>query len=516
MLIDGFQLLEQSSITNLVVSNGDTFPTAPTNTPDIGELFYKTSASVGFPIGLYYYDGTDWQQLVVNSSLGTTTIDSGASFPVSPTDGELFYKSASDGNGELGLYVYTLSDTTWHITASSTTLTNHIADASVHLTSGQNTLLDNITVSSTEINYLSGVSSNVQTQISDKLSKTGGTMTGNIIVSTGSHISVADAPVSGTDAVNKNYVDANMAGLTWKNSVKVATTANITLSGTQTIDGIAVIAGDRVLVKAQSTASQNGIYVVASGTWVRATDMDATTPVNELNSAAVFVEQGTVFADTGWTQINLITTLETDAIAFTQFNGAANITAGIGLDKSGNELFVKLGAGISQLPTDEIGVDVYATGGLMTTVDGDTTSTLTGAQLSLVKVGTAGTYKSITTDAYGRVTAGSNPTTLAGYGITDAAPISHVSDETIHLSSAQNIWLDAITASSAEVNYLSGVTSNIQTQLGNKQPLDADLTAIAALTGTVGFLKTNGAGTWTAETTIPGSSVSGELDGGAF
>jgi hypothetical protein len=253
--------------------------------------------------------------------------------------------------------------------------------------------------------------------------------------------------------VNKNYVDGNLAGLTWKNSVKAATNGNITLSGAQTVDGVALVAGNRVLVKNQTTASANGIYVVAAGAWTRSTDMDATTPINEVNSAAVFVEGGTTFADTGWTQVNNVSTLETDAIAFTQFNGASGITAGVGLVKSGNTLDVNLGAGIAQLPTDEVGVDVYATGGLMTTVDGTTSSTLTNAQLSLVKVGTAGTYKSVTTDDFGRVTAGSNPTTLAGYGITDA------------------------------------------------QALDADLTAIAALAGTSGFLKKTAVDTWTLDTT---------------
>jgi hypothetical protein len=236
---------------------------------------------------------------------------------------------------------------------------------------------------------------------------TGLTMAGNIVVPTGSHITLTDAPVSGTDAVNKTYVDNNLAGLTWKNSVKVATTANITLSGTQTIDGVAVVAGNRVLVKDQTTTSQNGVYVVAAGAWARSTDMDGTTPLNEFNSAAVFVELGTANVDTGWTQINDVTTIGTSPVAFAQFNGAAGITAGTGLVKSGNTLDVNMGAGIAQLPTDEVGVDVYAGGGLMTTVDGTASSTATAAQLSLTKVGTAGTYKSVTVDSYGRITAGS-------------------------------------------------------------------------------------------------------------
>lgn len=88
--------------------------------------------------------------------------------------------------------------------------------------------------------------------------------------------------------------EAAAAGMKWRPSVKVATTANITLSGAQTIDGVAVVAGDRVLVKDQTTASQNGVYVVASGSWARATDADSWA---ELVSQVVAVEQGTANAD---------------------------------------------------------------------------------------------------------------------------------------------------------------------------------------------------------------------------
>jgi hypothetical protein len=345
---------------------------------------------------------------------------------------------------------------------------SHLTDDTRHLTTAQNTWIDAITATSTEVNYISGTTSSVQNQLNSKLNLSGGTLTGNIVVPTGSHISIADAPTNGLHAANKNYIDAHLAGLSWKNSVIVATTANITLSGTQTIDGVAVVAGNRVLVKNQSTLSQNGIYLVAAGAWTRAIDMDATTPINELNSATVFVEQGTSNQDTGWTQINNIVTLGTDPVQFTQFNGADGVTAGVGLSKTGNQLDVNLGAGISQLPTDEVGIDVLSGGGLMTTVDGSTSSTLTNAQLALTNVGTAGTYRSVTTDAKGRVTAGTNPTTLAGYGITDAAPSSHLTDDTRHLTSAQNTWIDAITATSTEINYLSGTTSSIQNQLDSK------------------------------------------------
>ena len=104
-------------------------------------------------------------------------------------------------------------------------------------------------------------------------------------------------PTSAQDAATKAYVDATAQGLDTKGSCLVATTAAITLSGTQTIDGIAVAAGNRVLVKNQAGSATNGIYVCAAGAWARATDND-TWP--EFSGAYTFIEQGTTNADSGW------------------------------------------------------------------------------------------------------------------------------------------------------------------------------------------------------------------------
>jgi len=152
-------------------------------------------------------------------------------------------------------------------------------------------------------------------------------------------------PSSDTDAVNKIYVDNAIQGIDPKQSTKAATTTSITLSGAQTIDGVSLVAGDRVLVKNQSTSSQNGIYVVASGAWTRSLD---TNEWNELVSAFTFVEQGTVNANSGW--LSTVTaggTLGSTAITWVQFSGAGQIDAGDGLTKSGNTLNVGAGTGIS-------------------------------------------------------------------------------------------------------------------------------------------------------------------------
>lgn len=145
-------------------------------------------------------------------------------------------------------------------------------------------------------------------------------------------------PTLASDAATKNYVDSVAQGLDVKASVVAATTASITLSGTQTVDGIALVAGDRVLVKNQSTASANGIYAVSAGAWSRTSDADAWA---ELVSAFVFVEKGTVNGDTGWVcTVDAGGTLGSTAVTFSQFSGSGTYTAGTGLTLTGTQFSI--------------------------------------------------------------------------------------------------------------------------------------------------------------------------------
>ena len=164
-------------------------------------------------------------------------------------------------------------------------------------------------------------------------------------------------PVSAQDAATKNYVDLTAQGLTGKTSCKAATTANITLSGTQTIDGVALVANDRVLVKDQTTPAQNGIYVVAAGAWARSTDANAW---SELVAAYTFIEQGTTNADNGYLcTVDSGGTLDTTPVTWTQFSGAGQVTAGAGLTKTGNQIDV--GGTTNRITVNADTIDIAAT-----------------------------------------------------------------------------------------------------------------------------------------------------------
>lgn len=161
------------------------------------------------------------------------------------------------------------------------------------------------------------------------------------------------APAAANDAATKAYVDAVKVGLDVKESVRAATTANITLSGTQTVDGVALDANDRVLVKNQTSGAENGIYVVATGAWSRASDADSSDEVT--SGMFCFVEEGTENADTGWVlTTNAPITLGTTALNFAQFSGQGTIEAGDGLSKTGNTLNVNVDNSTIEISADTL------------------------------------------------------------------------------------------------------------------------------------------------------------------
>lgn len=172
----------------------------------------------------------------------------------------------------------------------------------------------------------------------------------------GQKITGIAAATADTDVPNYRQVLDLAQQRDFKDSVRVATTANITLSGAQTIDGVSAVAGNRVLVKNQTDGTQNGIYVVAAGAWSRATDADASDKVTP--GLVVPVEEGTANDNTLWMlTTNAPITLGTTALTFAQFGGGGEIiTAGDGLTKTGSTLDVGAGTGIA-VTADAVAVD---------------------------------------------------------------------------------------------------------------------------------------------------------------
>jgi hypothetical protein len=203
-------------------------------------------------------------------------------------------------------------------------------------------------------------------------------------------------PVNAQDAATKAYVDAARSGLDVKDSVRAATTANITLSNLQTIDGVALADGDRVLVKNQDTASENGIYVAVDGdAWTRSTDAD--TDLEVTAGLFTFVEEGTVNADSGWVlTTNNPITVGTTNLTFAQFSGAGAIIAGDGLSKTGNTIDV--GGTTDRITVTADSVDIastYVGQSSITTLGTIGTGTWQGTAVAIEYGGTGATSASV-------------------------------------------------------------------------------------------------------------------------
>lgn len=173
------------------------------------------------------------------------------------------------------------------------------------------------------------------------------------------------AGVSATDAATVAQVDAARQGVMVKDPVRAATTANITLSGTQTIDGIALSAGERVLVKDQTTGQNNGIYVVSASGWSRSTDADVSSEVK--GGMMMWVNEGTTNGDKQF----ILTTndpivLGTTPLTFTLFAGGTSYTAGAGIGLSGSTFNIGATDTSMTIGTDDIAVNLNTTGGLET------------------------------------------------------------------------------------------------------------------------------------------------------
>jgi len=167
-------------------------------------------------------------------------------------------------------------------------------------------------------------------------------------------------PSANNDVANKAYVDNLVNGLQWKDPVRaksIASDGNITLSGVsaQSLDGVSLVADDRVLLTEQTDASENGIWEVKSGAWVRPSDFPTG---GDAVNATVLVSEGGDNADTQWTCTNNADadTIDTNDLAFTQISGTGSIVAGEGLTKDGNTLDVNVDDSSIEINADTLRV----------------------------------------------------------------------------------------------------------------------------------------------------------------
>jgi hypothetical protein len=227
-------------------------------------------------------------------------------------------------------------------------------------------------------------------------------------------------PTDSAHIATKGYVDAARQGLDVKQSVRVATTAAVNLAADlqtgDVIDGVTLAAGDRVLVKNQVSGSENGIYVaVASGTALRSSDANGTIDTGELKPGTfAFVEEGTTNSDKGFVvSTNGTITIDSTAIAWTQFSGAGSFDAGDGLSQSGNTINVNVTSNRTAITADAIDISANYVGqtsittlGTITTgvwdgtdvavtAGGTNSSTASGARTNLAADGTQGAGVSV-------------------------------------------------------------------------------------------------------------------------
>lgn len=331
--------------------------------------------------------------------------------------------------------------------------------------------------------------------ITDALSSAGGSLTGLLTLSGAGKLTGLPTATQPGDAVNfQQLQDAVAAALTvgtWKAAAQAATTANLAaLTGLLVVDTYQTVAGDRVLVKDQTTASQNGVYVAAAGAWTRATDVDTGA---EIFGAAILVLMGTVNKFSQWVNSNSTApVVGTDPITFSQLATAGQAySAGAGLTLNGSNQFSITATGVtagtySKLTVNTLGqvtvgaqlasADIttalgftpyngttnpngYITAVPATTLTGDVTGSGTGSFATALSVTgvTPGTYSSLTVDAKGRVTAGStlgNAAIVAALGFT---PVNRAGDT---MQGALNYAATVSVASAATTNIGTAATSN--------------------------------------------------------
>jgi hypothetical protein len=410
-----------------------------------------------------YYNGTTYNTFwhAGNFNPATKANLSGATFTgsvnIDAGGQELNLKPGTQDFAYMGFYARTASPTTrsgWFgfggAGITTLTLANEFANASINISTNGTGIVQ---INGNQIWHAGNFTP------ATKLDIAGGTLTGPLTLN-------AD-PSSSLHAATKAYVDAVAQGFDPKASVRVATTANIVLSGTQTIDDIAVIVGNRVLVKDQTTASQNGIYVVAAGAWTRATDADTGTKVT--SGMYAFVEEGTNNHTSGWTllTVNPIT-VGTTSLVFTQSTGAGQIINGDGILKSGNTISIDFGIASTQAAPGNHTHTAAAVGAVPTTDKGavNGVATLDGSikvPVAQLPTGTGFSQVAIGNHTHTAFDVGALPSgggTMTGYITANADP-----NQPLHV--ATKAYVDSVTqVSDPKASVRAASTANIASLVG--------------------------------------------------
>jgi hypothetical protein len=393
---------------------------------------------------------------------------------------------------ELGYLSGVTSSVQTQLGTNATSISDHIADAvDAHDASAiSNVAAGNLAATDVQ-GALNELQSDIDTRSLDSVViKKDGSIAFTAAQSMGGFnlTNVAD-PSSAQHAATKAYVDNVAQGLKPKAAVRVATLIAGTLATSfenlDVIDGITLATGNRILIKNQASPAENGIYIVqASGAPVRATDFDSVSPIDEINGAYTFIQEGTQ-AGQGYVQTGTVTTIGTDAVTFVYFNSIAGITGGDGITVTGSDISIDHdGNGLT-----------FVTNQLALELDGSTlTKGASGLKLNDTAV-TPGSYGSatavsvITVDQQGRLTSAS--------ATTIAIPASQVSD----FNEASQDAVGTIVTDSNTIDFTyNDATPSIVADVKTQMSLTSDASGIKLVNdelapGNTKYYGTNGSGT---------------------
>ena len=371
--------------------------------------------------------------------------------PTDPTtgnfDGRLIFNTTE---GVIKVYDSTLSAWRRHV-MTVTSAGSHATGLTISEENGAITITPNLATSASA----GLMSASDFTKLGDS---TADATAGKIVQRDGSGNAKVATPTDAAHIATKGYVDAARQGLDVKQSVKVATVGAINISADleagDTIDGVTLVAGDRVLVKDQSTATENGIYVaVASGAASRSSDANGTADTGELKPGTfTFVEEGTTNSDKGFVlSTNGTITVGSSAIAWTQFSGAGSFTAGDGISQSGNTINVNVTSNRTAITADAIDISAnYVGQSSITTLGTITTGVWNGTDVAVADGGTgasdaasARTNLGIATSAGTATTSTSKLARVASQGC--AASAAGVSSTTVtHLFNTLDVSVQIV------------------------------------------------------------------------